>query len=153
MTNQRKIINNNKSKEKQHSNHRDSGETEKELINLTALAAKGMVPPAYGVDEIIRGKIFVALSRVAYNNVLLVGEKGVGKSTITKHIANMLVNDDVPNSLLNRQLMVLEIPSLSFSAMPRHIFDAQFKAILKDANKRSCLTFTFGSKKEGTFGQ
>ena len=132
---------NNKSKEKQHSNHRDSGETEKELINLTALAAKGMVPPAYGVDEIIRGKIFVALSRVAYNNVLLVGEKGVGKSTITKHIANMLVNDDVPNSLLNRQLMVLEIPSLSFSAMPRHIFDAQFKAILKDANKRNQYIF------------
>lgn len=128
-----------KSKQRVVSN--DSGETEKELINLTALAAKGMVPSAYGVEDIIRNKIFVALSRVAHNNVLLVGEKGCGKSTITKHIANMLSNDEVPNSLLNRQLMAVEIPTLSFSAMPRHIFDAQFKAILKDANKRNKYIF------------
>lgn len=122
-------------------NANDSGETERELINLTAIAAKGMIPEAYGVDNIIRNKIFVALSRVSHNNVLLVGERGCGKSTITKHIANMLTNDDVPNSLLNRQLMVVEIPTLSFSSMPRHIFDAQFKAILKDANKRNQYIF------------
>ena len=128
-------------KTKQRVGSNDSGEAEKELINLTALAAKGMVPSAYGVEEVIRNKIFVALSRVAHNNVLLVGEKGCGKSTITKHIANMLANDDVPNSLLNRQLMVVEIPTLSFSAMPRHIFDTQFKTILKDANKRNKYIF------------
>lgn len=128
-------------KDKINTNRNDSGETEKELINLTSLAAKGMIPPAYGVDDIIRNKIFVALSRIVHNNVLLVGERGSGKTTIAKHIANMLSNDDVPNSLLNRQLMVLEIPSLSFSAMPRHIFDVQFKALLKDANKRNKYIF------------
>lgn len=99
--------------------------------NLTDAARKGKIDPVIGRDEEIR-RVLQVLSRRTKNNPVLIGEPGVGKTAIAEGIAQRIVRGDVPESLLNKQLVVLDMGALVAGAKYRGEFEDRLKAVLKE---------------------
>ena len=81
---------------------------EKYTINLTEAARNGKLDPVIGRDEEIRRVIHV-LSRRTKNNPVLIGEPGVGKTAIAEGLAQRIVSGDIPESLKNKVIAVLDM--------------------------------------------
>ena len=103
---------------------------EKYTTDFTKLAADGKLDPVIGCDEEIRRTIQV-LSRRTKNNPVLIGNPGVGKTAIVEGLAERIVSGDVPENLLKKKLLSLDMGALMAGAMFRGQFEARFKAILK----------------------
>ena len=123
-------------------NPKDIGDTEKELVDLgEEMKRQGPIDYVYSRDEFIKEKVLLPLSRAIRNNVLIVGEYGVGKTSIIRRLAALMADGDVPRSFINKKLMLLDLFSLSFSGTPRPIFDVSFKNIIEDAASRNKYIF------------
>ena len=103
---------------------------EKYTTDFTKLASDGKLDPVIGRDEEIRRTIQV-LSRRTKNNPVLIGNPGVGKTAIVDGLAERIVSGDVPENLLKKKLLSLDMGALMAGAMFRGQFEARFKAILK----------------------
>ncbi len=103
---------------------------EKYTTDFTKLAADGKLDPVIGRDEEIRRTIQV-LSRRTKNNPVLIGNPGVGKTAIAEGLAARIVSGDVPENLLKKKLLSLDMGALMAGAMFRGQFEGRFKAILK----------------------
>ncbi len=99
--------------------------------DLTREALEGRLDPVIGRDEEIRRAIQV-LARRTKNNPILIGEPGVGKTAIVEGLALRIVNKDVPEVLLNKKIMALDIGLLVAGAKFRGEFEERVKMVLKE---------------------
>lgn len=96
---------------------------------ITDEAKTGKIDPIIGRDEEIR-KIVQILSRKTKNNVILLGEPGVGKTAILEGLAQRIVKADVPASLKDKQVYELDMGALVAGAKYRGEFEERLKAVL-----------------------
>ena len=99
--------------------------------DLTALAKQGKIDPIIGRDEEIR-RIMQVLSRRTKNNPVLIGEPGVGKTAIAEGLARRIVSGDVPESLNNKTLIVMDLSAMIAGAKYRGEFEDRLKAFIKE---------------------
>jgi ATP-dependent Clp protease ATP-binding subunit ClpB len=99
--------------------------------DLTALAAEGKLDPVVGRDEEIR-RVIQVLTRRTKNNPVLIGEPGVGKTAIAEGLAVRILKQDVPESLIGKKLMALDMGALIAGAKYRGEFEDRLKAVIKE---------------------
>ena len=104
--------------------------------DFTALAREGKLDPVIGRDEEIR-RVMQVLTRRNKNNPVLIGEPGVGKTAIVEGLAERIVKNDVPSSLLKKRVIGIEISSLLAGASFRGQFEERIKALLKEVEEAS----------------
>ena len=118
----------------------DIGQTERVLINLNEKALEGRLNEIIHNDK-ITDEIFKIFAKCERNNIVITGKPGVGKTDTVKHLANLLIRDEVPNRFKGYKLMQLDFPSMASSFSVRGAFEALFKSVIDDAAKRNCYIF------------
>ncbi|OAA37129.1 heat shock protein HSP98 [Beauveria brongniartii RCEF 3172] len=111
-------------------------------IDLTALARDKKVDPVIGREEEIR-RVIRILSRRTKNNPVLIGEPGVGKTTVVEGLAQRIVIRDVPDNLKNCKLLSLDVGALVAGSKFRGEFEERMKGVLKEieASKEMIVLF------------
>ena len=114
----------------------------KYTTDLTDRARQGKLDPVIGRDDEIRRTIQI-LQRRTKNNPVLIGEPGVGKTAIVEGLAQRIVNEEVPESLKGKRLLVLDMALLLAGAKYRGEFEERLKAVLSDIAKDEGRTLVF----------
>ncbi|KAL1997669.1 hypothetical protein VTN02DRAFT_1145 [Thermoascus thermophilus] len=100
-------------------------------VDMTAMAREGKIDPVIGREEEIR-RVIRILSRRTKNNPVLIGEPGVGKTTVVEGLARRIVNADVPANLAHCRLLALDVGSLVAGSKYRGEFEERMKGVLKE---------------------
>ncbi len=114
----------------------------KYTIDLTERARQGKLDPVIGRDDEIRRTIQI-LQRRTKNNPVLIGEPGVGKTAIVEGLAQRIVNDEVPDTLKGKRVLVLDMAALLAGAKYRGEFEERLKSVLKEIAADEGRTIVF----------
>ncbi len=109
-------------------------------IDLTALAEEGKLDPVIGREQEIE-RVIQILSRRTKNNPALIGEPGVGKTAIVEGLAQRIVAGEVPEPLLNKRVLQLDVASLVAGTMYRGQFEERLKRVLEELKSADCILF------------
>lgn len=102
--------------------------------DLTQLAQEGVLDPVIGRDDEIE-RVLQILSRRTKNNPALIGESGVGKTAIVEGLAQRIITLDVPDNLLNRRVISLDLGSLVAGTKYRGQFEERLKVVMKEISQ------------------
>ncbi len=103
--------------------------------NLTQLARDKKLDPVIGRQKEME-RVMQILSRRTKNNPVLIGEPGVGKTAIVEGLAQKIVQNDVPETLTNKQLYTLDLGALVAGSRYRGDFEERLKKVLKEIKTR-----------------
>ncbi|URW71377.1 ATP-dependent Clp protease ATP-binding subunit [Lactobacillus kefiranofaciens subsp. kefirgranum] len=107
---------------------------DKVAVNLNQRSREGNIDPVIGRQKEIK-RVIQILSRRTKNNPVLVGEPGVGKTAVAEAIATEIVNKRVPEDLLNKRVMALNMGNLVAGTKYRGEFEDRMKKILDEIAK------------------
>lgn len=102
--------------------------------NLTELAKQDKLDPVVGRDEEIM-RLMEILSRRTKNNPILIGDAGTGKSAIVEGLANRIARQDVPESLKDKEIVLLDLGMLIAGTKFRGEFEERLKQIMKEIER------------------
>ena len=102
--------------------------------DLTELARQGKLDPVIGREKEIERAIQI-LSRRTKNNPVLLGEAGVGKTAIVEGFAQMVVDGNVPELLLERRIVVLDLAMMVAGTKYRGQFEERIKAVMNEVRR------------------
>ncbi|KPK32870.1 MAG: Clp protease ClpB [Betaproteobacteria bacterium SG8_40] len=111
-------------------------------LDLTERARQGKLDPVIGRDDEIRRCIQI-LQRRTKNNPVLIGEPGVGKTAIVEGLAQRIINEEVPETLKGKRVLVLDMASLLAGAKYRGEFEERLKSVLKELAQDEGQTIVF----------
>ncbi len=131
---------NNSASIKQPQHHTNHGNERNGILdqfgrNVTDQARAGNIDPVIGRDKEVK-RVIEILNRRNKNNPVLIGEPGVGKTAIAEGLALKIVEGDVPSKLLNKELYVMDVSSLTAGTGIRGSFEERLKAIIQELQTR-----------------
>ena len=103
--------------------------------NLTQAAREAKLDPVIGREKEIE-RVMQVLSRRTKNNPVLIGEPGVGKTAVVEGLAQMIVRNEVPETLKDKQLYTLDLGALVAGSRYRGDFEERLKKVLKEIRTR-----------------
>src|SRR5680860_358164 len=103
-------------------------------VDLTALAKAGKLDPVIGRD-IQEERAITILSRRTKNNPVLIGEPGVGKTAIVEGLAGRIANEDVPDYLLDKRIVQLDLAGMIAGTKYRGEFEERLKKVMAELQK------------------
>lgn len=103
-------------------------------VDLNELAENGKMEPIIGREKEI-SQIIRILGRKNKNNTILVGGEGVGKTAIGENIAYRIVNGDVPEFLLNKRVVSLDMTAMMAGTTLRGMFEERVKGVMDEIKK------------------
>ena len=109
-------------------------------LDLTAAAEEGKLDPVIGRQTEIERMIQI-LSRRTKNNPALIGEPGVGKTAIVEGLAQRIIEGNVPEPLLNRRLVMLDVGGLVAGTMYRGQFEERLKKVIEEIVQSGAILF------------
>ena len=123
-----------KNSDKSNSKKKNLKNIEKFSINLTQRARDNQIDPVIGRQKEI-DRVIQILNRRTKNNPVLIGEPGVGKTAIAEGLAYKIVKAEVPQKLLDYEIMQLDMSSIVAGTQFRGQFETRMKNIIEEARK------------------
>lgn len=111
-------------------------------IDLTAKAAQGQLDPVVERSEVIERVVHI-LSRRTKNNPALIGEAGVGKTAIVEGLAQRIVAKQVPETLLDKRILQLDLMSIIAGASHRGEFEERMKNLIEEIKNQGGKVILF----------
>ncbi len=110
--------------------------------DLTKLAEQGKIDPVIGRNKEV-ARVIQILSRRRKNNPVLIGEPGVGKTAIAEGLAQRIITDNVPEILLNKRVLALDMGSLLAGTKFQGEFEERVHNIIREieSNQQSIILF------------
>lgn len=122
------------SKQKKQKNSSKTPYIDEYCVDLNELAENGKMEPIIGREKEI-SQIIRILGRKNKNNTILVGGEGVGKTAIGENIAYRIVNGDVPEFLLNKRVVSLDMTAMMAGTTLRGMFEERVKGVMDEIKK------------------
>lgn len=109
--------------------------------DLTGQAKQGKLDPVVGRENQIR-RVITILNRRTKNNPVLIGEPGVGKTAIVEGLAQRIIAEDVPDSLIDKRIVVLDLAGMIAGTKYRGEFEERLKKVIAELEKdRKTIVF------------